>query len=88
MKADQKCLAMVAGATPGNGQTVGCEIQTAKVKLGSRSLGKIQTNTAFVLRKSLCTVEKRKVLGTEWNPVYRKYYEKAYMACSVEFSPI
>ena len=80
----------------GNWQTVGRESQGTQAKLGSRSLGKIQTSTEFVRTDHHVLWEEAKILETEKNPVYRKYKEAAYMAClqnpvsrpSVEISSI
>jgi hypothetical protein len=75
---------------------VGHESQGTQVKPGSKSLGKIQTCTAFVRRDHRVLWEEANILETDKNPVYRKYKEAAYLAClqnpvsrpSVEISPI
>lgn len=75
---------------------MGRESRGTQAKLGSRSLGKIQTSTAFVRRDDRVLREEAKILETENNLVYRKYKEAVYMAClqnpvsrpSVEISPI
>jgi len=51
-------LAHVAGATMGKQADVGRETEGTQAKLGSRSLGKIQTSTAFVSRESPCTMRR------------------------------
>ena len=48
-------LAHLAGATMGKQAEVGRQTEGTRAKLGSRSLGKIQTSTAFVSRESPCT---------------------------------
>ena len=70
-----------------NKQTVGRETEGTQAKLESRSLGNIQTSTAF---------GKKGRFWTEKNSVYMKYKEATYIAClpnpispsSVEISPI
>jgi hypothetical protein len=51
-------LAHVAGATLGKQADVGRETEGTRAKLGSRSLGKIQTSTAFVSRESPCALRR------------------------------
>jgi len=87
---------MWQGLNWGNRQTVGRESQGTQTNLGSKSLGKIQTSTAFLRSYNSVLWEKAKILDTENNPVYRKYKKAAYMAClqnpvsrpSIEISPI
>jgi len=52
------CLAHVAGATMGKQADMGRETEGTQAKFGSRSLGKIQTSTAFVSRESPCTLRR------------------------------
>jgi hypothetical protein len=80
----------------GKRQTLSRDSQGTQAKMGSRSLGKIQSSTAFVRRDRRVLWEEAKILETEKNPVYRKCKEAAYVAClqntvsrpSVEISPI
>jgi len=51
-------LAHMAGAAMGKQADVGRETAGTRAKLGSRSLGKIQTSTAFVSRESPCTMKR------------------------------
>ena len=62
----------------GNWQTVGRETEGTPAKLGSLSLGKIQTSTT---QNPLVLWEEAKILETEKNPVYRKYKEATCVAC-------
>jgi hypothetical protein len=51
---------------------MGLETQGTQVKLGSNSLGKIQTSTAFIWRESPCTLGRSEDFRDWKTPVYMK----------------